>query len=74
MRGKVGAAEMKLAKQVIESFEGELDLADYTDEYQEGLRQIIEAKVAGEEIVAPEEEAPPKVVDSWKRCEEALIR
>ena len=50
VRGKVGPAEMKLAKQVIESFEGELDLADYKDEYQEGLQQIIDAKVAGEEI------------------------
>ena len=46
---------MKLARQVIESFEGELNLKDYKDEYQEGLRQIIDAKVAGEEIVAPQE-------------------
>ena len=38
VRGKVSPAEMKLAKQVIESFEGALDLADYKDEYQEGLR------------------------------------
>src|ERR671914_14759 len=61
VRGKVNPAEMKLAKQVIESFEGELNLADYKDEYQEGLRQIIEAKVAGEEIVEPAEvEAPAK--------------
>jgi DNA end-binding protein Ku len=54
---------MKLARQVIESFEGDLDLASYTDEYQEGLRAIIDAKVAGEEVVAQEEVAPPKVVD-----------
>jgi DNA end-binding protein Ku len=63
VRGKVGPAEMKLAKQVIESFEGPLDLADYKDEYQEGLQKIIDAKIAGEEVVAPTEEAPPKVVD-----------
>ena len=53
VRGKVNPAEMKLARQVIESIEGDLDLADYKDEYQEGLRAIIDAKVAGEEIVAP---------------------
>jgi DNA end-binding protein Ku len=72
VRGKVNPAEMKLAKQVVESFEGELNLADYKDEYQEGLRQIIEAKVAGEEIVAPEEEAPPKVVDLMEALRRSL--
>ena len=51
VRGKVNPAEMKLARQVIESIEGELDLNDYKDEYKEGLRAIIDAKVAGEEIV-----------------------
>jgi DNA end-binding protein Ku len=63
VRGTVNAAEMKLARQVIESFEGDLDLATYTDEYQQGLRALIEAKVAGEEVVAQEDAAPPKVVD-----------
>ena len=72
VRGKVGAAEMKLAKQVIESFEGSLNLADYHDEYQEGLQRIIEAKVAGEEVVAPAEEAPPKVVDLMEALRRSL--
>jgi DNA end-binding protein Ku len=72
VRGTVGAAEMKLAKQVIESFEGELNLADYRDEYQEGLKQIIDAKVAGEEIIAPVEEAPPKVVDLMEALRRSL--
>src|SRR5205814_4097905 len=45
--------EMKLAQQVISTFEGPLDLANYKDEYREGLQRIIEAKIAGEEIVAP---------------------
>jgi DNA end-binding protein Ku len=72
VRGKVGPAEMKLAKQVIESFEGPLDLADYKDEYQEGLQKIIDAKVAGEEVIAPVEEAPPKVVDLMEALRRSL--
>jgi len=72
VRGKVGPAEMKLAKQVIDSFAGDLDLADYKDEYQEGLKQIIDAKVAGEEFVAPVEEAPPKVVDLMEALRRSL--
>lgn len=72
VRGKVGPAEMKLAKQVIESFEAPLDLADYKDEYQEGLQKIIDAKIAGEEFVAPAEEAPPKVVDLMEALRRSL--
>jgi DNA end-binding protein Ku len=72
VRGKANPAEMKLAKQVVESFAGELNLADYKDEYQDGLRQIIDAKVAGEEIVAPAEEAPPKVVDLMEALRRSL--
>src|SRR5258705_5700356 len=47
---KVKPEEVKLAKQVIKNFEGSLNLADYKDEYREGLRDIIDRKVAGEEI------------------------
>src|SRR4029078_11763891 len=43
--------EMKLARQVIETFEQPLDLSSYKDEYREGLQRIIDAKIAGEEIV-----------------------
>ena len=72
VRGTVSPAEMKLARQVIESIEGELNLADYTDEYQQGLRALIEAKVAGEEVVAPVESAPPKVVDLMEALRKSL--
>jgi DNA end-binding protein Ku len=63
MPAKVKADEVKLARQVMSTFEGELDFKAYRDEYQDGLRQIISAKVEGREIVAPEIEAPPKVVN-----------
>jgi DNA end-binding protein Ku len=60
---QVKPQEVALARQVMGTFEGELDFATYRDEYQEGLREIIDAKVAGREFVAPEVEAPPKVVN-----------
>jgi DNA end-binding protein Ku len=72
VRGKVTPAEAQLAKQVIEAFHGDLDLQSYTDEYQAGLRQIIDAKIAGEEITAPVEEAPPKVVDLMEALRRSL--
>src|SRR5678815_4726741 len=69
---KVKPEEMKLAKQVIASFESELNLKDYKDEYKEGLRKIIDAKIAGEEIVAPEVQEPPKVVDLMEALRRSL--
>ena len=60
---KVKPEEMKLAKQVVATFDSELNLKDYKDEYKEGLRKIIDAKIAGEEVVAPEVQEPAKVVD-----------
>jgi DNA end-binding protein Ku len=72
VRGSVSAAEAKLAQQVIESYQGPLDLATYTDEYQAGLRAIIDAKVAGEEVVAPKEEAAPKVIDLMEALRRSL--
>jgi DNA end-binding protein Ku len=64
--------EVKLAKQVIATFEGPLDLANYKDEYREGLKRIIEAKIAGEEIVTPAVEAPARVVNLMDALKKSL--
>jgi DNA end-binding protein Ku len=69
---KVKPEEMKLAKQVIATFDSELDLKEYKDEYREGLRKIIDAKIAGEEVVAPEVQEPPKVVDLMEALRRSL--
>jgi DNA end-binding protein Ku len=64
--------EVKLAKQVMGTFEGEVVLDTYKDEYQVGLREIIDAKIEGREIVAPEVEAPPKVVNLMEALRKSL--
>jgi DNA end-binding protein Ku len=71
---KVKPDEIKLAKQVIGNFEGALDLREYRDEYQEELQRIIDAKIAGEEVIATEEEAPPKVVNLMDALRQSLDR
>jgi DNA end-binding protein Ku len=68
----VKPAEVKLAQQVIGTFEGELDFASYRDEYQLGLREIIDAKIEGREIVTQEVEAPPKVVNLMDALRKSL--
>ena len=69
---KVKPEEMKLAKQVIATFDAELNLKDYKDEYKEGLRRIIDAKIAGEEIVAPDVQEPARVVDLMEALKRSL--
>ena len=68
----VKPGEVKLAEQVIGTFEGDVDFASYRDEYQNGLREIIDAKIEGREIVAPEVEAPPKVVNLMDALRKSL--
>jgi DNA end-binding protein Ku len=61
---EVKDAELGLAQQVIDSLIGEFDPQDLTSEYRQNLRQMLEAKLEGQEIVRaeqPEPEAP--VVD-----------
>jgi DNA end-binding protein Ku len=64
--------EIKLARQVIETFEGPLDLATYKDEYREGLQRMIDAKIAGEEVIAPAVEVPPRVVNLMDALKKSL--
>ena len=68
----VKPAEVALAQQVIGTFEGSIDFSDYRDDYQEGLREIIDAKIAGREIVAPEVQEPPKVVNLMEALRRSL--
>jgi DNA end-binding protein Ku len=72
MPAKVKPEEVKLARQVMGTFEGTVDLQEYRDDYQVGLREIIDAKIEGREIVAPEIEAPPKVVNLMDALRKSL--
>jgi DNA end-binding protein Ku len=69
---KIKPDEVKLAKQVISTFEAALDLHDYKDDYQAELRKVIDAKIEGREITEPVEEAPPKVVNLMEALRKSL--
>jgi DNA end-binding protein Ku len=49
--------ELALAQQVIESLSGEFDPSELQSDYRRDLKALLEAKLAGEEITAPEEPA-----------------
>src|SRR3984885_9695713 len=72
MPAKIKPDEIRLAQQVIGTFEGDVDFQSYRDDYQVGLREIIDAKIEGREIVTQEVEAPPKVVNLMDALRKSL--
>ncbi len=60
---EVKGPELDLAKQIIASLAGEFDPSELRSEYRESLRELLEAKLAGQEIEVPEPAAPTPVVD-----------
>ncbi|MGI5971109.1 MAG: Ku protein [Oscillospiraceae bacterium] len=59
---EISEAELKMAKTLIESMDTPFDPSKYKDEYQSRLRELIEAKISGREIVAAESEDKGKVI------------
>jgi DNA end-binding protein Ku len=59
---KVDKEQLKLAKTLVDSMTTKFSNIEMKDHYYDALKKIIDAKVAGKEIVSIEEEAP-KVVD-----------
>jgi DNA end-binding protein Ku len=67
--------ELDMAHQLIEALSGDFEPEKYHDEYREQMRELIEKKAAGEEIVAePLVEEPAKVVDLMAALEASLAR
>lgn len=55
--------ELMMAKTLISSMTKEFDIAAYHDEYQERLREAIQKKIEGQEIVDVDENRPDNVID-----------
>ena len=62
---KVSKKELDMAKTLINAMDSPFNPEQYTDEYQVKLRGLIDAKIAGKEVVAAaeEEEGSGKVID-----------
>jgi DNA end-binding protein Ku len=52
-------AELVMAGSLIESMAADFDPTQYTDNYRAALQEVIDAKVAGREVVKPPEEEVP---------------
>lgn len=69
----VDKEQLRLARSLVDSMTTTLDKIDLTDRYHDALRSIIEAKIAGKEIVTVEKEEKP-VVDIMTALKESIER
>ena len=69
---KIKADEVALARKVIGAVEPEIDFSKFHDTYEEALRRMIDAKIAGDEIIETAEEKPPKVVNLMEALRKSL--
>ena len=71
---EVAEPELEMARQLVASLVGEFDPEEFVNEYRGELKAMLQAKLAGEEIVAPEQPEPAKVVDLMEALKESVAQ
>jgi DNA end-binding protein Ku len=67
------AAQLSLAKQLIDAYTQPFEVSKFKDHYEEALRELVEAKMKNLPLPAPEvEKKPPKVVDLMEALRKSL--
>jgi len=69
---KLAPQELKLAEQLVSNLSENFDLHEYHDEYQERLKELIEAKREGKEIAAVPEQRRAPVIDIMSALKKSL--
>ena len=68
---EVNKDELKLSISLVESMASSLKEMDLTDRYRDAMREMIEAKIAGKEVVQVAEEEKP-VVDIMSALKQSI--
>jgi len=71
---QVSDQELGMAKVLINSMDTPFDPSQYKDEYQEKLRELIETKISGKEVVAAEPDRDVKVIDLMEALKASVER
>jgi len=70
---EANANEMKLSMSLVESMTTNFKEIDLTDHYHDALRELIEAKIAGKQVVAVQQEEKP-IIDIMTALRESIER
>lgn len=60
---EISEAELTMAKTLVSSMDTPFNPSEYKDEYQVKLRELLETKIAGKEIVSPKQETPNNIIN-----------
>jgi DNA end-binding protein Ku len=60
---QIAEQELTMAKMLIQTMDTPFDPAAYKDEYQIKLRELIETKISGKEVVSAEAEKPANIIN-----------
>ncbi|HTZ60072.1 MAG TPA: Ku protein [Acidobacteriaceae bacterium] len=72
---KADAAQLGLAKQLIAAYTQPFDINKFKDQYEDALRELVEAKMRNLPAPAPEvEKKPPQVVDLMEALRRSLAQ
>ncbi|NMA01228.1 MAG: Ku protein [Clostridia bacterium] len=71
---EVNERELKMAISLIESLSTEFDPGKYTSNYREALMEVIEAKIAGEEIAVPDKPEGATVIDLMEALKASITQ
>jgi len=69
---KTTAQELSMARKLLQTMDAPFDLADYRDEYQAKLRQLLEHKIAGEDMALPKKSAQVNVADLMEAFRQSI--
>ena len=69
---KINPKELVMAKALIESLADTFDPSRYKDEYREAVMKVVQAKLEGEVIEAPEAPQPAKVMDLMEALRQSV--
>jgi DNA end-binding protein Ku len=64
--------ELAMARQLIESLAGAFEPSEYRNTYRDELRAMLDAKLAGEEILRPEPEPEAPVIDLMQALKQSV--
>lgn len=73
-RVKASAGEVRLARQVLDNYASGKDLSDFTDHYQEALKQMLASREEEVEPEQDEKDKPAKVVNLMDALRQSLDR
>jgi DNA end-binding protein Ku len=72
-RATAAAKKVKLAQTLIDAwYSDDFDFTSYDDHYRERLQRLIEAKKKGRDVVAPEEDEEPEVINLMDALKKSL--